>query len=372
MTYSLSSFHRNQFLFVTLLLIGSLTGCQGNLTVPPPQPTPMPPTLTPTTESTPTRLRTVTTTPSPMTSLGNAPAMITTTAWPPVEDEILRLFDYDPLIPLDIEVDSEIELNGYRSHEITYASPKGGRVPATLLVPTGASSPFAGIILMHGLPGNRSNNALFARRLVATGAVVLMIDAPFARPDNRSRLSWPLTFSEVDRLEQIQLMVDLRRAVDLLSAREDVDSERLAYIGYSYGAAMGGLLAGIEPRIKAFGLMVGDGGLISHFTSADGTPSFELDRLSDEELQTWLDLMQPIEPIRFVGRAAPSSLFFQNALQDEAVARDDALAYQAAGSEPKKIEWYESNHGLPDEAFQHMADWLSTEIGIDASQYTNP
>lgn len=199
-----------------------------------------------------------------------------------------------------------------------------------------------------------------------------MIDAPFARPENRSRSSWPLTFGEVDRLEQIQLMVDLRRGVDLLSDRQDVDPERLAYIGYSYGAAMGGLLAGIEPRIKAFGLMVGDGGLISHFTSADGTPSFELGRLSDEELQTWLELMEPIEPIRFVGRAAPSSLFFQNALRDQAVAQDDALAYQAAGSEPKKIEWYESDHFLPEEAFQHMADWLSTEISIDASRYTNP
>ncbi|HJQ15055.1 MAG TPA: hypothetical protein VJ830_09930 [Anaerolineales bacterium] len=50
-------------------------------------------------------------------------------------------------------------------------------------------------------------------------------------------------------------------------------------------------------------------------------------------------------------REAPSHLFFQNALRDEAVMREDALAYQAAGSEPKQIEWYESSHFLPDEAF---------------------
>ena len=107
---------------------------------------------------------------------------------------------------------------------------------------------------------------------------------------------------------------------------------------------MGGLLAGIEPRIQAFGLMVGDGGLVSHFTAADGTPLTELNRLSEEEREAWLELMEPIEPIRFVGRAAPAHLFFQNALRDEAVAREDALAYQAAGSEPKQIEWYESSH----------------------------
>jgi cephalosporin-C deacetylase-like acetyl esterase len=298
--------------------------------------------------------------------------MLTTTPFPPVHDEILRLFDYDPLVPIDIKVYSVRKLSGYSQHEMTYASPKGGRVPATLLVPAASSGPFAGIILMHGLPGDRTNNASFARGLVATGAVVLMIDAPFARPENRDRSSWPLTFSEVDRLEQIQLMIDLRRGVDLLSAREDVNPQRLAYVGYSYGGAMGGLLAGIEPRLKAFGLMVGDGGIVSHFTAADGTPLDELNSLSAEERQSWLALMEPIEPIRFVGRATPAHLFFQNALQDRAVAQDDALAYQAAGSEPKRIEWYESDHGLPEEAFQHMVDWLGTEIGIDAIKFTGP
>jgi cephalosporin-C deacetylase-like acetyl esterase len=335
MTYSPQIRHI-WFIFITLLSVYSLIGCQGNLTPPPSQPTP-------TALVTPEPPSTATVTATHRTALGDTPIPLTITPWPPIEDEILRLFDYDSQAPLDVEEVSVSELSGYINHELTYASPKGGRVPATLLVPLADSGPYAGIILMHGLPGDRSNNALFARGLVATGAVVLMIDAPFARPENRGRIHWPLTFDEVDRLEQIQLMIDLRRGVDLLSAREDVDPERLAYIGYSYGGAMGGLLAGIEPRIKAFGLMVGDGGLISHFTAADGTPLIELNSLPEEKRQAWLALMEPIEPIRFVGRAAPGSLFFQNALRDEAVAREDALAYQAAGSEPKRIEWYELN-----------------------------
>jgi cephalosporin-C deacetylase-like acetyl esterase len=304
--------------------------------------------------------------------LRDAPAALAITPVPTAEEDTLKLFEYDSLAPLDVEVVTVAELNRYSIHEITYASPKGGRVPATLLVPNESSGPFAGIILMHGLPGDRTNNASFARGLVATGAVVLAIDAPFARPENRNRSNWPLTFDEVDRQEQIQLMIDLRRGVDLLIAREDVDPERLAYVGYSYGAAMGGLLAGIEPRIKAFGLMVGDGGLMSHFTATDGTPLTELNRLPQEQRETWLEIMEPIEPIRFVGRAAPAHLFFQNALRDEAVSREDALAYQAAGSEPKQLEWYESSHFLPDEAFQRMAAWLGTEIGIDASRFTSP
>lgn len=367
MTRSHIPFCRYWSVLVILLFVWSLIGCQGG-------PAPVSFTAAPSASDTPPPASTATPRPTvtPRSSLGEAPAALTATPWPPVEAEILQLFDYDPLSPLDMEVVSETELSGYTNYELTYASPKGGRVPATLLVPTELPGPFAGVILMHGLPGDRTNNALFARGLTATGAVVLMIDAPFARPENRRRVGWPLTFSEVDRLEQIQLMVDLRRGVDLLSAREDVDPERLAYIGYSYGAAMGGLLAGIEPRIKAFGLMVGDGGLVSHFTTTDGTLSGELNSLSAEERQSWLAFMEPIEPIRFIGRAAPASLFFQNALQDEAVAQDDALAYQAAGSAPKQVEWYQSGHFLPDEAFRRMVDWLGGEIGIDASQFTGP
>jgi len=46
---------------------------------------------------------------------------------------------------------------------------------------------------------------------------------------------------------------------------------------------MSSLLPGIEPRLKAFGLMVGDGGLVSHFTDSEGAPLIELNRLSLEE-----------------------------------------------------------------------------------------
>jgi uncharacterized protein len=360
MTCASTQIRYYRFMMITMLLVLSLIGCQGT-----PAPVSSPTVPAPSANTTiPTS--------TPGTTLGDTPAPLTVSPWPPAEDEILRPFDYDEQAPLEIEEKSVTELSSYTNLELTYASPKGGRVPATLLVPSGASGPFAGIILMHGLPGDRTNNASFARGLVATGAVVLMIDAPFARPENRDRDVWPLTFDEVDRLEQIQLMIDLRRGVDLLIAREDVDPERLAYIGYSYGAAMGGLLAGIEPRIKVFGLMVGDGGIVPHFTDSGGAPLSELERLPDEQRETWLALMKPIEPICFIGRAAPGSLFFQNALRDEAVTQDDALAYQAAGSAPKKIEWYESGHFLPDEAFQHMADWLGTEIGIDATQFTGP
>ena len=280
--------------------------------------------------------------------------------------EPLTTFDYDFDRPLEISEKSSIDEATYTRVDITYASPGGGSVPAYLYEPEG-EGPFAGLILLHGMPGSRENATRFAERFVETGAVVLAITAPFARPDDTPR-ERPITFTLQDREEQIQLIQDLRRGVDLLIDHPKVDVERIGFSGGSYGAAMGGLLAGVETRIKAYSLWVGDGGLVAHTTGPDDLrgPFF---RLSAEQQETWLRAMEPIEPIRFVGSAAPAALFFQAGRNDRAVPAADAEQFMAAGSEPKTIQWYDTGHGLNSAAFRDQAEWLGRMIGIDAAKW---
>jgi poly(3-hydroxybutyrate) depolymerase len=297
------------------------------------------------------------------TSTAVATAAVMTDPVPGIYEQGLPLFDYDSEQPLDITESAVRQETGYSVHDIAYPSPEGGAVPAYLVVPEG-TGPFAGIILMHGSSGSRETLLPFAEELVHTGAVVLTLSAPAARIPGKPWIS----FTVQDREEQIQLMVDLRRAVDLLTQHEKVDASRLGYVGYSYGAAMGGLLAGVEPRIKAYGLMVGDGGLVNHFMDED-RPVGGFETLEPAAREHWLKAMEPIEPIHFVGHASPSALYFQNARNDRSVSEEDALAYQAAGSEPKKVQWYDSGHGLPGEAFVDMVTWLAEQIGIDAAKY---
>src|SRR5260370_3903285 len=57
-------------------------------------------------------------------------------------------FDYDSKAPLDIQ-EAGVEHRGRVAiHDISYASPKGGRVPAYLVVPEG-KGPFAAVLLGH-------------------------------------------------------------------------------------------------------------------------------------------------------------------------------------------------------------------------------
>ena len=46
-------------------------------------------------------------------------------------------------------------------------------------------------------------------------------------------------------------MQDVRRTVDYLESRPDIDRNRLTYLGYSYGAALGPTVLTLEERLKA-------------------------------------------------------------------------------------------------------------------------
>jgi dienelactone hydrolase len=272
-----------------------------------------------------------------------------------------HLFDYNPEEPLDIVETGSGRTGDIAAHDFTYRSPKGGRVPATLLVPDGAG-PFPGIVLMHGLPSDRRAMLSTGTLLAQVGAVVILIDAPFARPENAGRDA--LTFTAQDRDEQVQLIVDLRRAVDVLLERPEVDADRLAYFGVSYGGAMGGLLAGVEDRLQAYVLVVGDGGLVTHATGPEDWPNGDLFRFSQSRREAWLEAMWPIEPLHYVGHAAPAALLYQNGTQDPLVPPADARRYQTAGSEPKTLLWYEAGHGLPRAALKDAVEWLGLEGSV--------
>jgi dienelactone hydrolase len=218
-------------------------------------------------------------------------------------------------------------------------------------------------VLQHGLPGNAEGMTTYAALLARHGAVVVALDAPFAR-----RGGEPLRFTEADSAEQVQLMTDLQRAVDLLVARPDVDASRLGYLGISYGGAMGALFVGIERRLKTGVLVVADGGLVTHLTGPEdgGSP---VAALSCAERRRWLESMIPIEPIKYIGFASPTPLLLQSGRQDNLVPPRDAERLHAAAPDPKTVQWYEAGHGLDVTAVRARSFWLHEHLGMLAPDF---
>src|SRR5207253_2625966 len=164
-------------------------------------------------------------------------------ASPAQDPELLRHFDYDRTTPLNLRRIGVAHRERADVYDITYDSLKGGVVPAYLVVPKGRG-PFAAVIWGHWYWANSSmaNRREFLEEAVVlaqAGVVSLLTDGPIARPGHVESKE-PL--NEQQNTDLVQQVVDMRRGVDLLLARKDVDPKRVAYVGHSYNAVVGAIL----------------------------------------------------------------------------------------------------------------------------------
>ena len=156
-------------------------------------------------------------------------------------EELRRLFDYDSRQPLDVKLTPVYERSGVRTFDLVYASPKGGMVTGYLVAPSG-TGPSAGIVFGHWGPGDRTEFLPEAALYAQAGAVSVTIDYPWVRPAPwRKPQGQGLGKPEKDRDSWINAVVDLRRAIDLLAARPEVDARRIGYVGHSCGAQWGAM-----------------------------------------------------------------------------------------------------------------------------------
>ena len=283
----------------------------------------------------------------------------------PAEDPS-ALFSYDAKAPLDIQETAVENKGGVALHSITYASPKAGRVTAYLVVPAGRG-PFPAIIFMHWGQGNRS--AFLAEALLygRAGAISLLIDAPFERPEPWYRaLGFDINNPDNDRAVYIQSILDLRRAIDLLAARPDVDGKRIGYIGLSFGGHIGGVLASVDRRIKTYILMGGPASATEMLRKEDFAGLVQFRKSAPKEkFEAYLQRLAPLDAVHYIGRAAPSSVLFQFARQDKFISERQASRYVEAASSPKEVKWYDVGHEFNDlDSLVDRADWLHKEIGI--------
>ena len=80
-------------------------------------------------------------------------------------------------------------------------------------------------------------------------------------------------FPEANRLYRdhvIDWAKDLGRAIDYIESRSDLDHEKLAYYGFSWGAAMGPVMTAVENRLKVAVLLSGGFYLQKSLPEADG------------------------------------------------------------------------------------------------------
>ena len=275
----------------------------------------------------------------------------------------LHHFDYDQKAPLDVRENGVERRGDVEIHDVSFASPKGGRVPAYLVVPKG-KAPFAAVIWGHWYWQNSEmrNRKQFLDEAVAlapAGVVSLLTDGPVARPGHVQD-SAPL--SEQEATDLIQQIVDMRRAADLLLARPDVDPKRLAYVGHSYNATVGGFLSGIDKRFKAFVLMAG--GLSDEADLKTKDMQDYRQKVGAEKFDAYAAKYAWLDPGKFVSHAAPAFVFLQYASQEKFLNPAHAREYAAIVSEPKRFKVYDAPHALNAEARRDRLAFLAQQLDL--------
>jgi dienelactone hydrolase len=282
-----------------------------------------------------------------------------------LKPDLIQLFDYDKSVALDVKQAQVEEANGVKVFDVSYASPKEGRVTAFLVVPPG-TGPFPALLFGHWGPGNRTEFLPEAKLYAEAGTVSLMIDYPWTRPAPWRRSTEGPDQPERDKELYIQAVVDLRRGIDLLLSLPNVDPARIGYVGHSYGAQWGAILSAVEKRIRASVLMGGVPDVAAIWIDNDDPDVIEWRKKQGiEKIKKYAGIHSVLDAIQYVRYAAPTPLLFQFAMREQYFNEAAMKRYAEAASEPKTVKWYLTGHDLNDfQALIDRARWLQKNAGI--------
>ena len=137
-------------------------------------------------------------------------------------------------------------------------------------------------------------------------------------------------------------MQDGRRTLDYLESREDIDTERIAYWGLSWGATLGPLVVATEPRVRVAVFFIGG--------------------LSRRRV------LPEVDPLHFAPRVRVPTLMVNGRLDHLFPYEPTQVPlFQLLGTpaEQKRHVTFETGHGYPDApATRELFEWLDRYLGV--------
>jgi serine/threonine protein kinase/dienelactone hydrolase len=182
----------------------------------------------------------------------------------------LKQYAYDKT-ELDVVIESVKEEEDWIKEKITFNAAYGNeRIIAYLFLPKNGTPPFQTVIYFPGSSAihfhSSESNAIPFHHTLSPGS------RAFLAKNGRAVL-YPVyksTFERGDDLKSdfpdetyfykehvIMWIKDLSRSIDYLETRDDIEIDKLAYFGYSWGSNTGAIVASVEKRLKVSVLLVG-------------------------------------------------------------------------------------------------------------------
>ena len=248
---------------------------------------------------------------------------------------VSEYYGYDKALPLQDSLSLTLETDEFKLFAVSYTSVHDQKVTALLSVPKTGTAPLPVIVLMHGLGDRKTvdyvsyGNDLFLKN----GYAVLRLDISEHGDRKNDFYDFTLTgpYKYWSRSIITQTVFDLRRAVDFIETRAELDADRIGYYGISLGGIIGTVFCGVDDRVKVPVVALAGGQM---------NLLYEEDALSD----TAKDFVSIIEPLNFVTQISPRPFLMLNAKNDEIVPPIMSKLLFNKAKSPKEIIWYDAKH----------------------------
>jgi dienelactone hydrolase len=289
--------------------------------------------------------------------------------------------------PFEYRIEAREEKSSIVVYRLSYPSPvvspvpQNNTIPGEYYLPRGIRSTDHGrpaVIVLHILNGNFELERMCSTMLAAHGIPAILFKLPYyaerAPPGGRAALADdPQRFSGA----LAQAVEDVRRTVDLLASRPEVDPRRIGTIGISLGGILAATAAGQEPRLARVMLVLAGGDLMELIRRAPeaGQLRAVLGQLPPHQRQSVERALRSVDPLSHAAalcdRARAGRVLLVNAAQDNTMPRVCTEKLAAALGIPDRVVWLEGlGHYTAMAAFPRILTMSVNFFGEDLGQGT--
>jgi dienelactone hydrolase len=247
------------------------------------------------------------------------------------------LFEYDQSSSIEARSSTVWTHIQGNLHELAYRLPESSECARAWLIKPPQSGPSPFVVALHGGGQDRDAYLAEARILADIGIASLLIDLPAAR----AFPNFSCPDEELDRFAKT--VITVRRGVDCLSHRSDIDQTCSAIVGFSFGAWIGSVVAAVDARLKR-AVLIALIPRMSEFWRASPHPEVvHLRRgLQPGIMDNYAERSKWLDASEYLQLRSNVPLFFQFGAGDEIISQEYVREFTAYGCGTNQLKVYES------------------------------
>lgn len=207
---------------------------------------------------------------------------------------------------------------------------KGQKLIAAIWIPSETEKLPPGLLVLHGFPGAAP---------IMNDLTSALCQARFAPMMFHYRGSW----GSGGRYDFLGALEDARKALAILSSREDVDTQNLAVIGHSFGGLVATYTTARDVRVKAVIALCPVASIGEHLTVTHrknilkrGLP-FVSGLTITKAQEQWETLARRYDPVQYVDKISPRPLLLIHGDKDDIIPIDCSMRLFSKAREPKEL-----------------------------------